>query len=255
MSKHWAVFWATVCSTCFHLLHLLPPSISTDSPSVQQSRKVLQLLSCFYMHCLKHTPMLTSHYINSSLIFWLQRTLFLPSTPRRKVMQWLLNSSWSYDLLSRMPMSVWVKTQVHHPKALLAFTSCTNSLKGLFGKVRLFRQWLKCGSAPTSQSYWFCSDLHKIFLKSIWNGSEDRDAYLKSWAQQAGNVSGKINHIKSSLWWGDVSVKNVVLMTVGVKVGEGQSKSYWVGWTPPFIDMEGWVGLTYSVLSGTRRWS
>jgi hypothetical protein len=83
-------------------------------------------------------------------------------------------------------MSAWVKTQVHNPLgSFLLSLPGTNSLEGLFGKVRTIQG----------------NDLNVDQLQ------------LKSWAQQVGDVSAKIDHINPPSWQGDISVKNVVLMT------------------------------------------
>ncbi|KIM80526.1 hypothetical protein PILCRDRAFT_822244 [Piloderma croceum F 1598] len=62
---------------------------------------------------------------------------------------------------------------------------------------------------------------------------------MKTWTEEAGDVSAKLDHISPRSWRGDVTVKNVVLLTCW---SEGRrtasSQLLHAGWTAPFDEME-----------------
>jgi hypothetical protein len=62
---------------------------------------------------------------------------------------------------------------------------------------------------------------------------------MKTWAEEPGDVSAKLDHISPPSWRGDVAVKNVVLLTCwseGRRIAESQLLH--VGWPAPFGEME-----------------
>ena len=62
---------------------------------------------------------------------------------------------------------------------------------------------------------------------------------MKTWTEEAGNVSAKLNHISPCLWCGDVTVSHVVLLTCwteGRRIAESQLIH--AGWAAPFDEME-----------------
>ena len=107
------------------------------SPSVQQSRKVLQLLSCFYMHLLEA-------YTNVDFTLHQQLTHLLAAAHLvlafyAKEKGHAMTSQLFFDLMTTIKNAyVCVgKTQVHHPQGSFWLSlPGTNSLKGLFGKVQ-----------------------------------------------------------------------------------------------------------------------
>jgi hypothetical protein len=62
---------------------------------------------------------------------------------------------------------------------------------------------------------------------------------MKTWTEEAGDVSAKLDHISPRSWRGDVTVKNVVLLTCwseGRQIAPSQLMH--MGWTAPFNEME-----------------
>ena len=115
---------------------LLPPP-STDSPNVQQSRKVLWLLGCLYAHLLKA-------YTNVDLTLHQQLThlsaaAYLILAFYTKEKGHAMPSQLFFDLMTANKNAyVCVgKTQVHNSLGSFCLSlPGTDSLKGLFGKVQ-----------------------------------------------------------------------------------------------------------------------
>jgi hypothetical protein len=77
---------------------------------------------------------------------------------------------------------------------------------------------------------------------------------LQSWQQQAGDVYAKFNHINPASWWGDVSVKPIVLTTSwyeGCHCAEDKLNE--VGWEAPFDQMVGGGGHDMLCLFGNGK--
>ena len=107
------------------------------------------------------------------------------------------------------------KTQVHNPLGSFWLSlPFTDSFKGLFGQVQTIQDndsnMDQLQLANHIDSAVICTNIPEEHPE--W-GLRPRQLNLKSWTQQAGDVSTKIDHINHYSWQGDVSVKNVVLMT------------------------------------------
>ena len=77
---------------------------------------------------------------------------------------------------------------------------------------------------------------------------------LKTWTQEAGDVSSKINHINPHSWRENITVKNVVLLTCwseGCQVAETQLSV--AGWGAPFDEMERGEGFDMFCPFGQNR--
>jgi hypothetical protein len=180
----------------------LPPPPSTDSPSVQQSRKVLRLLGCLYAHLLEaYTNVdLTLHQQLTHLSAAAHLVLAFYAKEKGRAMP----SQLFFDLMTTIKNAyVCVgKTQVHNPLGSFWLSlPGTDSLEGLFGKVRTIQ-----GSDPNVDQLQLanCIDSAVICTNILeehpeWNRGP-RQLNLKSWAQQAGDVSAKIDHINPRSW-------------------------------------------------------
>jgi hypothetical protein len=77
---------------------------------------------------------------------------------------------------------------------------------------------------------------------------------MKTWIEEAGDISAKLDHISPRSWRGDVAVKNIVLLTCwseGRRVAESQLLH--AGWVAPFSEMEKGEGFDMFCPFGVKK--
>jgi hypothetical protein len=121
----------------------------------------------------------------------------------------------------------------------------TDALKGLFGKVRTMigvdtnADHLQLANRIESAA--ICSQI--LAENPSWERAPRR-LTLKTWRDEASDISAKIDHINPASWKGDVKVKSVVLLTCwegGRNIATRELQH--AGYEPPFEAMDAGEGF------------
>ena len=235
---------------------ILPPALDTDSPSEQQSRKILRLLGNLYSHLLE-----VYTNINLSLhqqLVHLSAAAHLILAFYTKEKGGSMPSQLFFDLMTMIKNVYFcvAKTQIDDPDgSFWIILLGSDPLEALFGKVRTIQgndsNVDQLQLANRTDSAVICTRI--LAENPDWERGPRR-LNLKTWTQEAGDVSAKLDHINPRLWRGNVAVKNVVLLTCwseGRRVAETQLSG--AGWTAPFDEMERGEGFDMFCPFGQNR--
>jgi hypothetical protein len=234
----------------------LRPALPSDLPSEQQSRKILRLLGSLYSHLLEaYTNVMLS--LHQQLVH-LSAAAHLIIAFYAKEKDGSMLSQLFFDLMT-MVKNVYfcvTKTQIDDPEgSFWVILLGSDPLEALFGKVRTIQgndsNVDQLQLANRTDSAVICT---KILVENPDWERGPRRLNLKTWQQEAGDVSAKLDHINPRSWRGDVAVKNVVLLTCwtdGRRVAETQLSE--AGWTPPYDEMEKGEGFDMFCPFGKKR--
>lgn len=194
---------------------VLPDAIPADRPSIHNTRKALQLLGKFYAHLLEAYT-----NINLSLRQQLQHL---------SAAAHLILAIYSCDKGNSMPLQTYfdmmttiknvffcvAKTQVDDPHgSFWIILIGTDTLERLFGKIRTMIgsdsncDHLQLGNRCESAA--ICTQI--LAENPTWEAAPRR-LTLKTWRDEAGDLSAQVDHINPKTWKGDVKVQGVVILT------------------------------------------
>jgi len=224
---------------------VLPRALPTDSPITHATWTALRLVGKLYGHFL-------DAYTNINLS--LHEQLRNLSAAAHLVM-----AIYSYDKGDSMPSQMYfdiqttiknvffcvAKTQVYNPDGKFWIILIgTDALECLFGRIRTMigndsnADHLQLANRVESAA--ICSQI--LAENPDWEKGP-RHLTLKTWRDEAGDVSAKIDHINPASWKGDVYVKNVVILTSWEEgrrlVSEELEEADYI---PPFDNMDAGVG-------------
>lgn len=194
---------------------VLPPAKPEDSPPIHTARRHLRLLGNVYSHLLEA-------YTNNNLS--LTQQLFHLAAAGH-----LLMAIYAHDKGNCMPVQTYfdwmvaiknvyfcvAKTQIDNPRGKFWIILIgTDPLEKLFGKVRTV-QGNDCNADALQltnrvESAAICTQI--LAEHPEWERGPRR-LLLKTWRDEAGDISSKLDHISPAQWKGDVCVNSVSLLT------------------------------------------
>ena len=193
----------------------LPPPSQDDSPSEQQSRNILYLLSKLYSHLLE-----VYTNINLSLhqqLVHLSAAAHLILAFYAKEKGGSMPSQLYFNLMTMIKNAYFcvAKTQIDEPDgSFWIILLGSDPLETHFGKVSTIQgndsNVDQLQLANQTDSVVICT---RILAENPEWERGPRRLNMKTWAEEAGDVSMKLDHINPHSWRGNVTVKNVVLLT------------------------------------------
>ncbi|KZP32677.1 hypothetical protein FIBSPDRAFT_722568, partial [Athelia psychrophila] len=196
-------------------LAVLPHAKPSDPPPFHAARNALRLLGSLYAHLLEA-------YTNTQLSLH-EQLVHLSAAAH------IIIAIYSHDRGNSMPSQTYfdwmlaiknayfcvAKAQFDNPDGKFWIILIgTDPLESLFGHVRTIQgndcnvDVLQLGNRVESAA--MCTRI--IAEHPTWQRSLRRSTF-KTWRDEAGDISAKIDHINPASWEGDVRVKNVVLLT------------------------------------------
>ena len=235
---------------------VLPPAKEDESPPVHNTRNALRLLGKLYTHILEaYTNVaLSLHDQLQHLSAAAHLILAIYSSDKGGSMP----SQTYFDMMTTIKNVYFciAKTQIDDPDgSFWIILIGTDALENLFGKVRTMigadTNADQLQLANHIESAAICSQI--LAENPSWERAPRR-LTLKTWRDEAGDISAKIDHINPASWKGNVKVKSIVLLTCwegGRHIATKELEH--AGYEPPFEAMD--AGQGFDMFCPFGKWN